>query len=575
MPGIVAMVGKWPEPRQPHITFRSIRPLVINSKAGENYFVQHFVNSKFQEDKVFYEDLDVLIALDGAILNMDELRRNSRSATNAEAIKKAYVAGDSRFFKSFRGEFSGLLYDKQSDKWIFFTNHVGSKSLFYYRDADLFVCASELKVVTQLLRKAGRRCTLDEAGAYMLLTYGFMLEDYTLVSEVKRLRPGHCIEVSPNSVRVESYYALHDSPAWPTAKGKIIDTLEDLFRQAVGREYQKDVEYGYRHIATLSGGLDSRMAVIVAHELGYRDVLDITCSESGYLDQTIASRIAADLHDEFLAYALDNGTYLLDNMNASITANDGLALWGGAAHACSLWRKLDFTDYGIIHMGQIGDAVMGSFVTSAARQRPTPGQGAYSRRLLPKISDILQKIVAQYESEELFLFNNRAFNGAFNGNWTAYQFSECASPFLDVDFLDYALRVPRNLKLHEKLYREWICAKHPRAARYVWEKTKSRLSASTAEAYIRRQLWRVMSRIAPRRFIRGMNPLKYWYKNNVQIQESFLRHYRENLSRIDAFPALKADCDRLFNGGAPLEKTQVMTLLEAVKLHLTEETSTA
>ena len=425
-------------------------------------------------------------------------------------------------------------------------------------------------MVTQLLRRFGRRLALDEAGAYMLLTYGFMLDDYTLVAEVKKLKPGHCIEVSPAGVRIEPYYQLQDTPSWSHPKSKIIDTLEDLFRQAVRREYEKDLEYGYRHIATLSGGLDSRMAVMVANELGYHDVLNITCSESDYLDQTTACRIAADLHNEFLFYALDNGAYLLDNMDASITANDGLVLWGGAAHACALWRKLNFTDYGIIHMGQLGDAVMGSYLSAAERRKPTYERGAYSRRLLPRMADVLQKIAAQYESEELFLFYGRAFNGVSNGNWTIYQFSECASPFLDVDFLDYALRMPPQMKFHEQLYREWICTRHPRAARYLWEKTKSRPSAGAVETFLRRKWWGAMSRIAPHRHIRGMTPIDHWFKENVRIRDYFLRHCDENLSQLDAFPELKADCSLLFNEGGLLEKTQVMTLLEAVKLHFAD-----
>ena len=78
MPGIVALIGTWPEPKQPPIEFRSIRPLAIKSRVGENYFVEQFVNPKFPDDKVFYDDDEVLIALDGVVLNIEELRRERR-----------------------------------------------------------------------------------------------------------------------------------------------------------------------------------------------------------------------------------------------------------------------------------------------------------------------------------------------------------------------------------------------------------------------------------------------------------------------------------------------------------------
>jgi len=567
MPGILAIIGAESDVSPPDVVHQSIRPMTIRSLAGEGYFVQQYVNPKFPEDKLLYEDPDVLLALDGVILNLEDLRRTHHCSTNAETLKKMYQDGDERFFRSFRGEFSGLLYDKARRKWLFFTNHTGSKSLFFYQDAGLFLCASELKVVTQLLKKRGRRCSLDRVGAYLLLTYGYMLDDYTLVEEVKKLKAGHYIEVGAAGAQVRCYHRFENAPPWSCSKGEIIGTLEELFREAVRLEYQKDADYGYRHVATLSGGLDSRMAVMVAKELGYDDILNVTFSESHHLDATIPQRIAADLHNEFLFYALNNGTYLPGAMPAAVTANDGLVLWLGSAHGLAMMRKLDFSDYGLMHTGLLGDAVLGTYLSTPQRKEPQVGQGASSRRLLGRIENTLTELTGAYDSEELFLLYNRGFNGMANGNWMFYQFTECGSPFLNVDFLDYALRIPPNLKWHEAIYQDWVCERHPRVAGYVWGKAMAPVSSGKLERYLRRQWRRLLWHVWPRRFPYSMNPFDEWYKKNGNLRDFFDGYFDRNAEVLDGYPELREDCRRLHQEGTLQEKSQVMTLCEAAKLH--------
>ena len=53
-------------------------------------------------------------------------------------------------------------------------------------------------------------------------------------------------------------------------------------------------------MACLSGGLDSRMTVWVAHDLGYTHQLNMTFCQSNYLDFKIAQQIATDLRHDFM-----------------------------------------------------------------------------------------------------------------------------------------------------------------------------------------------------------------------------------------------------------------------------------
>ena len=68
-------------------------------------------------------------------------------------------------------------------------------------------------------------------------------------------------------------------------------------------EYQKDTEFGTDHLALLSGGLDSRVAMMYAIKNNEKPGNALCFSQSKYFDHTISEKIAADfdIHYEYVA----------------------------------------------------------------------------------------------------------------------------------------------------------------------------------------------------------------------------------------------------------------------------------
>ena len=104
--------------------------------AYKDFKVKNFSNHKFENDNIFLETNDYIIVLKGVILNKKALLAPS---LNWEAtITSLYLKEGNGFFKKFRGSFCGALYDKKKDKWLVFTDHIGSKSLFYYKKGKVY-----------------------------------------------------------------------------------------------------------------------------------------------------------------------------------------------------------------------------------------------------------------------------------------------------------------------------------------------------------------------------------------------------------------------------------------------------
>lgn len=537
-------------------------------KITPEYRIEQFTNSKFEAEKILEQDDDLLILTEGVILNLHFLASTTNKKKTFEIISTLYKNSGKDFVKDLRGDFSGIIYDRKLDEWFIYTNHTGSKRIFYYKDEKYFIFSSDVKEIAHLLGKLGISKSIDEAAAYLILTNGFMLEDHTLLQEVKRLAPGSYISLKDKQIHIHNYFNLKNIEPSNLNKAQIIEKMDVLFMNALRLEFEKDKEYGYKHIVTLSGGLDSRMTVLLAHKLGYTEQLNFTFSQANYLDEQIAKKIATDHRHNFLFQALDGGNYL-KHIEDAVYLNDGLILYSGAAHVLDSVKNMNFDQYGLIHTGLIGDAVIGSFLSKPERIKPSVTDGMYSRKMYKKIEAKLDSIIKDYESEELYKFYSRGFLGAMNGNYTFDLVSQAVSPFLDTDFLSFCYSIPESMKYKQQIYLEWIAAKHPEIDAYPWEKTGvSPLKSNNYRKYFNIGYYQRMSlkffdKISGKTKS-GMNPFDYWFSQNPSLGDTINRYFE---AHIDLLPQeLQKDSRKLYKEGNTNEKLQVISLLAGVKL---------
>ncbi len=578
MPGIWGIVSE--KPLKENIDLTEIfhkdkcSSYLEDSINSDKYALGRCSINKFQNDKIFEETENSITCTDGIIFNLKSLLAEDEFSKFLDDLTKAFGNDSSSFIKKLRGNFSGYVYNKEAQELKIFTDHLGSKPIYYFLNEEdgVLIFASEQKVVIEGMRKLGYIPHLSTAGAYCLLTFGFMIGDNTLVAEIKKIPPGNILKYKQNKVTSIEYYRLSSTPYSDEDRDTLIKNLDKLFKIAIKMEYEKDLEYGYKHLATLSGGLDSRMNVANALKLGFRDIACFTFSQSNYLDEIIAKRIASDYHLKFIFYALDNGDYLRDCLDDIINSNDGLILYSGAAHTYACLSAINFCSQGMVHTGQIGDLVMGSYLAEPTHRRVNQKiieKIAYSKKLLPKLMQHSPFHLDEYENDEIFAFYERCVNGVFNGYRMIEQFTEYSSPFLYLDFLDYAMKIPPSYRYKESIYIRWINTYIPNFAKYKWERYKIspryplKLMKLYAGLYYLRGL--ILGRIFPMMSL-SMNPTEHWWKSNAALRDQINALFRENIDAVEENPELFQDCIMQFETGSLLEKTQVITLIRAIKI---------
>lgn len=588
MPGFIAHIGnsdiKLPKEKR--------HKLVVNSISTEKYQVERRVVNKFMNDRLFADLDDYLVVVEGVVLNNHELKKQYKTSSWLECVVEMYKTNGDDFFKDFRGSFSGIFYDKKADKWLIYTNHIGDKQVFLYKIADNdYIFASEIGFIVDTLKTNGISVSLDKTGAYFALTHGFVIEDNTLVQGVRKLVAGTYYKLEKGEFSEITYHRFSNK-AKEMSPQEAIDGIEKYFSQAIKRAFEKDREYGYRHLACLSGGLDSRMTVMVAHEMGYIDQLNITYSQSGYLDFSIAQDIAIDLHHDWLFKPLDGGDCIRD-IDTITNITIGSANFFGLSHGNSLERLINYDDFGIAHTGQLGDVIIGTYLKQMDNKQPISIQdGAYSLIMIDRLQNY--KLKYDYADAEIFMMYNRGLGGIGQGLLTFQELTESHSPFTDVDFFEFCFSIPLELRYNHKIYFDWIFAKHPKAADYIWEKIKKKIEpianvkpktmklfgkqipAITDKNFSKWLYGSMMRRLGLRKKENAkktmvvstkehMNPVDYWYQTNPYIK-SFMQTYWEENQHYITDDQLKNDMQHLFMDCVLMDKLQALSVLSTIKL---------
>ena len=250
-------------------------------------------------------------------------------------------------------------------------------------------------------------------------------------------------------------------------------------------------------------------------------------------------------------------------------------LYYGLAHGLSFYNYLDFENLGIVHSGQLGDVVISTFYSTLNKDKQFEfGDGAYCKQLLSRIKDFSFK--ENYANEEIFKMYIRGFYGANQGLLGIMKHTETYSPFYDIDFMEFCLSIPVELRYRHRLYKKWIQTKYPEAAKYIWEKEKVRvdykywLKIKGKQIPLSQLCIKLLAKIGFEKHSintkYNMNPLEFWYRTNPQLKNFMDNYFKEHIVLLNSFYPMKSDCENLYSEGNGSEKVQALSLLCFVSL---------
>jgi len=512
----------------------------------DGWLLARSTDGRFADDRCLEETASGAVLMEGVILNRSQLLNTTAARSTAHLLERLRdQSGTGSALRSLRGVFSGCFIDRKKHVIDLFVNPTGDTAVYLYTQADTLVASNSFEVLSRVIRENKLQLTFNERAARMMLSYGYMVDDSSFANEVHRLLPGcYAKATSSGSLKLSTvqYWGLSNEP---TTKSLDLHVREfgAIFREAVRLGFDKDIEYGYgKHLADMSGGLDARTVNFVASDLGYRPITNITYGQFHSDDVQYARKTSDYLGNVSMVMPLDSGNCLLEPQEI-LRLNSGSAYYGGITGGKHFLESLNFAEFGLEHVGQLGDVVLGTF-SQDQNAPPDPDAGKYSN--LHNIEGLVD--VSMFASQEMYMMQTRGFLGAVSTHLTRNHFTYAYSPFLDVDVLDYAMSIPVAVRRNHRFYHAWLEKDYPNSLTIP---TTRRLHSPTAfirraPRNLRRAFELISSQMHDRFGLRllepssSMNPFEYWLQHNLALQE-LLDRQLERAEQIDVSENLRQE----------------------------------
>ncbi|MBI5837412.1 MAG: asparagine synthase (glutamine-hydrolyzing) [Candidatus Eisenbacteria bacterium] len=204
-----------------------------------------------------------VVTFNGEIYNYLELRdelhalgREFRTGSDVEVLLHAYDQWGEACLARFNGMWSFALWDGR--RLFCARDRLGIKPFYYAWDGERFVFSSEPKGVLAFGDLERRP---DERALYYFLARDWTdFDTFTFFEGLTALLPAHALVVDERGPRAWRWWEVLPSPEPPPSEDEAVARLRELFGDAVSVHLRSDVPVG----TCLSGGLDSSAVLSAA-----------------------------------------------------------------------------------------------------------------------------------------------------------------------------------------------------------------------------------------------------------------------------------------------------------------------
>ncbi len=430
-----------------------------------------------------------------------------QSNSDTEVLIKAFHCWAEKCVDHFIGMFAFSIYDEKADEMFLFRDRVGVKPLYYsWQNGSLFF-ASELKTLS--LFDIDKEINPDAVSLYF--RFGFVPHHLTIFKSAEKLEPGHYLKASRNGIKKERYWNLQYQIIEDRKESDWLEELEALLISAFQYRMVSDVPVGVFlsggiDSSLLSAILQKRNGGIHSFTIGFEEQ---DFDESGYAAKVAAcikthhtqkqlkleeARILFSkfysIYDEPFADTSGIPTACVaqlakdGGMKVVLSADGGDELFGGYSHyqdTLRLMKRFNSLPRSIRH--RISKSTK-TFFPPGLRKQIFPFNAEHKVYALEELMDaedatvFFESIISNQSMAELIKMMPTATVGTMGPQasgesplntmmaWdfhhylpddllvkvdraTMFYGVECREPFLDHRLVEFAMRVPEELKIKD------------------------------------------------------------------------------------------------------------------------------
>src|SRR5580704_10007583 len=246
------------------------------------------------------EDQNIWIVYNGEIYNHRQLREELesrghryRTKSDTETILHLYEEYGPECVQRLRGMFAFAIWNQRERRMFIARDRLGIKPLYYRFDGGTFLFGSEIKAMHTAVKPEFNLTALAE-----YLAFGYLARQETMFAGIRKLLPGHTLEIGETGdLKISQYW----DPSTPQneverPRAYYVKGYRDLLEDAVGSHLMSDVPLG----VFLSGGLDSSVVAALATRARGRPIktFSVGYAEDAFSELPYARQVAEHISSE-------------------------------------------------------------------------------------------------------------------------------------------------------------------------------------------------------------------------------------------------------------------------------------
>jgi len=213
------------------------------------------------------ENSTIFITYNGEIYNFKEIKHELsqrghifKSESDTEVVLHAYEEWGVDCLKHFIGMWAFVIWDQVNRRLFAARDRLGIKPFYFFYDKERFIFASEIKAILEN-KDLPRYADLQSLYEYLLL--GYSLGDATWFKDIRKLKPAHYLLLDNRGLVIRQYWRVEAKPEYALSEEKAASDIRELMNDSIRLMLRSDVEVG----GHLSGGIDSSSIVTLASRL--------------------------------------------------------------------------------------------------------------------------------------------------------------------------------------------------------------------------------------------------------------------------------------------------------------------
>ena len=443
------------------------------------------------------EDGRYVLTYNGEIYNYKEIRKELEalgyifySQSDTEVLLASLIVWKEKALLKFNGMFAFAFFDKLKGEILLTRDRYGIKPLYYSLQDSYFAFGSEQKAIKA---RNNFRSALNKEALLEYMTFQNIFTNQTFEKDIKLLEAGHYMIIdtktglSKNPIQYWDYDFTETKDS--VSEEDYIEELDRLFQQAVKRTLISDVEIG----SYLSGGIDSGAITAIASlsnpklktfTVGF-ELLNISGPEINFDERLEAKEMSAFLKTDHFEMLLQS-TDMENSIDKLVLCLEEPRI--GQSYPNLYAAKLARKEVKVVLSGSGGDEIFGGYpwryyqgASSQNFRDYIDGYYLYWQRLVDNQS--IKKIFSPISTEVHHVWTRDIFESIFKKqtkklnspedyvNQSLYFEAktflhsllivedklsmayglETRVPFLDNDLVDFASKLPVNLKIKNLL----------------------------------------------------------------------------------------------------------------------------